>query len=159
LIGKRWSAVYKRLVSELAVELGNDAKSYREFSVSQSTFYQWRKTFRKEGAAGLIPKKPITKSHPRQPSPDAVQKVIELRKTYHLGTERITWYLERYHGIHTSCSTVFRTLGRLGISRLPKSADRRPIHTRRYSKEVPGHDVQVDVKFVSLKTAEGKSIR
>ena len=158
-MSKRWSSRYKRLVLELAEGLGSDTKAYREFNVSKSTFYQWRKAFRKEGATGLIPKKPIAKSHPRQLSPDAVEKIIELRKAYHLGPERITWYLERYHGIRTSCSTVFRTLGRHGLRRLPKNADRRALHTRRYSKEVPGHHVQVDVKFVTLKTAEGKNIR
>ena len=158
-MSKRWSPRYKRLVLELAEGLGSDVKAYREFNVSKSTFYEWRKTFRKEGAAGLIPKKPIAKSHPRQLSLGTVEKIIELRKTYHLGPERITWYLERYHGIQTSCSTVFRTLGRHGLKRLPKNADRRALHTRRYSKGVPGHHVQVDVKFVTLKTAEGKSIR
>lgn len=156
---KRWSPQFKRAILELAEGLGNDAKVYREFNVAHGTFYQWRKSFRREGLRGLIPKKPIAKSHPRQLPQEVVEKIVELRNSYHLGPERITWYLERYHGIHTSCSTVFRTLRRLGLSRLPKNADRRAIHTRRYSKEVPGHHVQVDVKFVSLKTAEGARIR
>ena len=42
---------------------------------------------------------------------------------------------------------------------LPKTAPRRAIHTRRYSKEVPGHHVQVDVKFVSLRNFEGNRVR
>jgi transposase InsO family protein len=158
-MGKRRSPRYKRVVLEVAEGLGSDIKSYRDFDVPRSTFYEWKKAFGREGAAGLIPKKPVAKSHPRQLSPDAVEKIIELRKTYHLGPERITWYLERYHGIHTSCSTVFRTLVRHDLRRLPKGTDRRALHTRRYAKLEPGHHVQVDVKFVSLKNTAGKNIR
>ena len=55
-MSKRWSPRYKRLVLELAEGLGSDTKAYREFNVSKSTFYEWRKIFRKEGASGLIPK-------------------------------------------------------------------------------------------------------
>jgi transposase-like protein len=158
IIGKRWSPKFKRLVLDLAEGLGSDAKSYREFNVSKSTFYKWRKMFREKEVSGLIPRKPIAKSHPRQLSADTVEKIIELRKTYHLCPDRITWYLKRYHGIHTSCPTVFRTLGRLGLKKLPRGADRRAIHARRYAKVVPGHNVQVDVRFgwSGMRTTVGK---
>ena len=46
-----------------------------------------------------------------------------------------------------------------GVGKLPKTAPRRSIHTKRYAKTVPGHHVQVDVKFLKLKDAAGKSIR
>ena len=39
-----------------------------------------------------------------------------------LGSKRILWYLERYHGIKTSESTVTRTLVRHGENRLTKTA-------------------------------------
>jgi transposase InsO family protein len=45
------------------------------------------------------------------------------------------------------------------MRRLPKNSARRAIHTRRYAKEVPGHHVQVDVKFVSLRNFEGNRVR
>ena len=45
------------------------------------------------------------------------------------------------------------------MRRLPKSAPRRAIHTKRYSKTVPGHHIQVDVKLIWLKTAEGSKVR
>jgi len=75
-------------------------------------------------------------------------KILHIRQTYKLGHERITWYLECYHGIKTSESSVYRTLVRNGLRRLPKRAPRRAIHTRRYAKKVPGHHIQVDFKFV-----------
>jgi transposase InsO family protein len=46
---------YKRMVLEYAELIGKDVKSYREFGISKSTFYEWRKAFRENGAAGLIP--------------------------------------------------------------------------------------------------------
>jgi transposase InsO family protein len=158
-MAKRWSARYKMAVLEYAKGIGSDAKSYREFEVSRSTFYSWRKVFEREGPRGLIPKKPVAKSHPRKLSPELVEKIIHLRTTYHFGPQRIAWYLARYHGAETSCSSVSRTLVRNGLGRLPKNAPRRAFHTRRYAKQVPGHHVQVDVKFLTLTTADDKRIR
>ena len=83
------SVRYKNVVLKYAAGLGNAAKAWREFGVKRSTFYRWKKAFTEQGAAGLVRKKPVARSHPRQLSPDAVEKVIHLRKTYHLGLERI----------------------------------------------------------------------
>ena len=85
---KRWSARYKMAVLEYAKGIGCNAKSYREFDVQHSTFYSWKKAFERDGAKGLIPKKPVAKSHPRQLAPEIVEKVIHLRKTYHFGPQR-----------------------------------------------------------------------
>jgi transposase InsO family protein len=54
---------------------------------------------------------------------------------------------------------VYRTLVRQGMSCLPKNVGRRAIQTRRYAKQVPGHHIQVDVKFVMLKSSDGTTIR
>ena len=43
-------------------------------------------------------KKPITLCHPTQLSQSTVDKILELRKTCQLGSRRVKWYLERYHG-------------------------------------------------------------
>ncbi|MFC2087795.1 helix-turn-helix domain-containing protein, partial [Bacteroidota bacterium] len=120
----------------------------KEYNVSRSTYYEWKKKYDREGKKGLEKKKPIPRSHPKQLSQDAINKIFELRKTYHLGPARITWYLERYYNIKTSESTVTRTLKRHGVSRLPKTASKRTVHTKRYAKSAPGHHVQIDVKFV-----------
>ena len=158
-MGKRWNVPYKKVVLEYAELCGRDVKSYRSFGVSRSTFYQWKKAFRENGATGLIPKKPIALHHPRALPPEAVEKILELRKVYGLGPQRITWYLERYHGIKTSCPSVYRTLVRHGLRHLPRNVGRRAVHTHRYAKEVPGHHVQADVKIVSLKAADGHRVR
>ncbi len=149
----------KKLVLELAEALGNSAKVCREWEVPGSTFYRWKKDYAEQGVAGLVRKKPVAKSHPRQLWSEVVEKILHLRQTYHFGPQRIAWYLERYHGVTTSCSSVYRTLVRQGVSRLPRNAGRRAIHTRRYAKQVPGHHVQIDVKFLTFKTTEGGTIR
>ena len=139
--------------------IGNAAEACREFDVPSSSFYEWKRAYELNGTQGLARKKPIPKSHPRSASPEVVEKILHLRSTYNLGPERIMWYLERYHGVNISESSVYRVLVRHGVNRLPKSAPRRAIHTKRYAKSVPGHHIQVDVKFLWLKDAEGQRIR
>ena len=158
-MGKRWMVAYKKMVLEYAELIGKDVKSYREFGISKSSFYEWRKAFRENGSSGLIPKKPVAHHHPRALSPETVEKILELRNTYSLGPQRIAWYLERYHGVKVSCASVYRTLVRHGRRRLPRDVGRRAVHTHRYSKEVPGHHVQADVKVLSLKDPDGHRVR
>jgi transposase InsO family protein len=149
----------KKLILELAEAHGHVNKVCAEWNVARSTFYRWKVAHDKEGDAGLVRKKPIAKSHPNQLSAEVVEKILHLRQQYHFGPQRITWYLERYHGIKTSSSSVYRTLVRHKLSRLPRNTTRRAIHTKRYAKRVPGHHIQVDVTFLTLKDTEGKKIR
>ena len=59
----------------------------------------------------------------------------------------------------------FRTQGfiaslkRHGVSRLPGKVGRRAVHTTRYEKKVPGHHIQLDVKFLSFKAKSGATIK
>jgi transposase InsO family protein len=157
--GSERSILRKQLVLDYAAAGIKVVKACREFGVPRSSFYRWRRAYAAEGAAGLRRKRPVGKRWPYQVSPEAVEMVLELRREYHLGPQRIAWYLERYHGIKISSSSAYRTLVRNGVGPLPKKAGRRALHTRRYSKEVPGHHVQVDVKFLSFKTEAGGSVR
>ena len=87
------------------------------------------------------------------------EKILKIRKEYQFGPLRIKYYLDRYHGINISGSTVYRVLRANGVNQLPKTAPRRAIHTKWYAKTIPGHHVQVDVKFLKLKDAAGKPVR
>ena len=149
----------KLMILEYAAATGKVSNACREFGVVRSSFYRWKKSFSLEGKAGLARKKPIARSHPRQIPREFVEKILHLRTKYHLGPQRIAWYLKRYHGFTTSCSSVYRTLKRNGIGRLPRNVGRRAIHTRRYAKQVPGHHIQIDVKFLSLTTGTGQKVR
>jgi transposase InsO family protein len=149
----------RKAVLEYARECGQDAEAYKLFNVAHSTFYRWKKAYAAEGEAGLRRKKPVARHHPRQVPPEVIEKIVYLRQTYHMGPQRIAWYLERYHGAKVSCASVYRTLKRQGLSRLPKKTGRRAVHTHRYAKQVPGHHVQVDVKFLTLKDPAGKQVK
>jgi hypothetical protein len=91
---------YKWTVLEYAKVCRTVTKAYREFGVPKATFYDWKMAYDREGKAGLARNKPIAKNHPRSLFQDVVDRIPHLRKTYILGPERITWYLERYHGIN-----------------------------------------------------------
>jgi len=134
-------------------------KTCKEFKVARSSFYRWKNKYDQEGQSGLYRKKPIAHSHPHKTSPEVVEKILVIRKEYQLGSLRIKYYLDRYHGIKISESTVSRVLRSHGLSRLPKTAPKRALHTKRYAKKVPGHHVQVDVKFLKLKDREGKMVK
>jgi hypothetical protein len=49
-----------------------------------------------------------------------------------------------------STSGIWRILKRLGLNRLPASQryQRRALRWKRYEKQRPGHQLQVDVKFI-----------
>ena len=81
----------------------------------------------------------------------AIGKIIYLRTNYHFDPDKISMYLRRYHDTEGSNSGVWRILKRLDPSRLPAS-QRYKRHDRkwkRYEKPMPGHAVQVDVKFIA----------
>lgn len=46
-----------------------------------------------------------------------------------------------------------------GLRRLPAKVGRRALHTRRYAKQVPGHHIQLDVKFLTLQAPDGRRVR
>jgi IS30 family transposase len=142
-----------------AKEWNNVAKACRTFCVPRASYYKWKKAYDIAGEAGLERKRPIARKHPRAIPPETIDRVLELRTKYHLGPQRIVWYLERYHGIKIAFSSVYRILVRHGVSRFPTRVGCRALHTCRYAKEVPGHHVQVDVKVLSLKGAKGKTTR
>ena len=96
----------KLMILQYAQDIRNVKEACRDFNIPRASFYRWKNVYDKEGRTGLIRKKPIARSHPRQVPPEFVEKILHLRTTYHLGPQRIAWYLERYHGFKTSCSSA-----------------------------------------------------
>jgi transposase InsO family protein len=76
---------------------------------------------------------------------------LYLRQNYHFGPAKISMYLGRYHDVTVSSSGVWRILKRLGLNRLPASQRYKRLDKRwqRYEKQIPGHQVQIDVKFIA----------
>ncbi len=105
----------KKAVLEYARDVNSNATALRDFEIPKSTFYLWKKAYKKEGIAGLKRKKPVAYNHPKQIQSDVIEKVLQIRRLYQLGPERIMWYLERYHGNSISDSSVYRILARNGV--------------------------------------------
>jgi len=142
-----------------AEQTGNIAKTCRYFGIGRASFYRWKTEYQQRGEAGLVNAKPIPKNPANQTPPEIVEKILYLRAKYHLGPIRIVWYLARYHSITISEAGVSRILKRNGVTRLPRGTRVRKVHTIRYSKQVPGHHIQMDVKFLTFANKRGENVR
>lgn len=71
---------------------------------------------------------------------------------------RIVWYLARSHNIKISDASVCRILKSNGLNRLLRGTWLRKVHPIRDQKQVPGHEIQVDVKFLTFKDKDDKPI-
>ena len=127
----------KRQVLEYAVRIRNIRKTCRHFGIPRSLFYVWRAAFERDGEAGLVNRRPVARSHPRTTRPEVVEQVLHVRRTYHLGPQRIVWYLARYQGVSVSDATVYRILRRHGLRRLPNRVGRRAVPGAETSWHIP----------------------
>jgi transposase-like protein len=142
-----------------AQESGNVSKTCRYFGVSREAFYQWKKAYKQDGERALVNSKPCPQNLKLRTPAHIEEKILYLRRTYHLGQLRIAWYLQRYHDIKVSSGAVYNVLVRHGLNRLPRNAKKRTVMWQRYEKQVPGPHVQVDVKFLDFKDQSGKKLR
>lgn len=142
-----------------AEQIGDVSKACRYFGVGRASFYRWKTAFQRQGEGGLVNRKTAPKNPANRTAPEIVEKVLHLRQTYHLGPIRIVWYLARYHAIKISDAGVYRILKRHGLSKLPSGTRVRKVHTKRYEHQVPGHQIQVDVKFLTFQGKGGRAIK
>jgi transposase-like protein len=78
-----------------AQETGNISKTCRFFGISREIFYQWKRAYAAAGENALINSKPCPEN-PKIRVPQSIEeKILHLRKTYHFGAEKISWYLNR----------------------------------------------------------------
>jgi transposase InsO family protein len=149
----------KLRVLNYAQEIGNVSKACRYFGISRECFYLWKRSYERNGEKALINSKPCPENPKLRTPPEIEEKILHLRRKYHLGQLRISWYLQRYHGIKISSGGVYGVLKRNGLNRLPKNAKKRTVLTQRYEKQVPGHHIQMDVKFLKFKDPSGKKVK
>jgi transposase InsO family protein len=129
---------------------GNVALTCRYYGISRQIFYTWKRRYDAHGLDGLRDRSHRPRVSPNATRTEVVGKIIYLRQHYHFGPAKIAMYLRRYHDIQISPSGVWRILKRLELNRLPAS-QRHKRHDRRwqrYEKPLPGHRVQLDVKFI-----------
>lgn len=122
----------------------------RYYGISRPTFYKWLHRYEELGEEGLRDRSSAPHCSPNATQVEVVGKIVYLRRNYHFGPQKIAMYLRRYHDITISPSGVWRILKKLDMSRLPSSQRYTRTKTRwkRYEKQLPGHRVQVDVKFL-----------
>ena len=129
----------------------NVSLTCRYYGITRTCFYRWRRRYAQQGEGGLRDRSSRPRHSPRATSADVVGKIVYLRQHYHFGPLKIAMYLKRYHDLSLSQSGIWRILRRLGLGRLP--ASQRYVRYRerwkRYEKPEPGHQVQIDVKFIA----------
>ena len=130
---------------------GNVALTCRYYGISRQVFYTWYRRYETEGLAGLRDRSKRPAHCPNETPSEVVAKVIYLRTNYHFGPAKIAIYLKRYHDVAISQSDVWRILKRVDLNRLPTSQryQRHDRKWKRYEKPLPGHAVQIDVKFIA----------
>jgi transposase len=130
---------------------GNVAMTCRYFGITRQAFYKWLRRYEEQGLDGLRDRSRRPHVIPHATKPEVVGKIVYLRRNYHFGPHKISMYLQRYHDIEVSPSGVWRILKRLDMSLLPASQRyRRHVDRwKRYEKPLPGHRVQIDVKFIA----------
>ena len=128
----------------------NVAKTCWYYGISRQAYYNWYRRFLEYGEDGLLDRSRRPIHSPRATRQEVVGKIIYLRQNYHFGPWKISMYLHRYHDICISKSGVWRILKKLEMNRLPTNQryKRHATRWRRYEKPLPGHRVQVDVKFL-----------
>ncbi|GAA1821453.1 IS481 family transposase [Planosporangium flavigriseum] len=129
---------------------GNVALTCRYYGISRQAYYIWYRRYLAEGVDGLRTRSKRPKTCPHATRAEVVEKILYLRQNYHFGPAKIAMYLKRYHDITVSHSGVWRILKRLDLNRLPASQryKRHDKRWKRYEKQLPGHRVQIDVKFI-----------
>ena len=130
---------------------GNVSLICRYSGISRQVFYKWRQRYEQHGLDGLRDRAHRPQVCPNATRTEVVGKIIYLRQHDHFGPAKIALYLRPDHDIQISHSGVWRVLKRLDLNRLPAS-QRHKRHDRRwqrYEKPLPGHRVQLDVKFIA----------
>lgn len=149
----------KLKVFEYAKACGNISKACRYYGISRETYYEWHRKHKAGGEEALINRRPGPTCSRLRTAKPIEEQILYLRSNYHFGQQRISWYLSRYHNIKISPGGVRQVLLRNNMNRLPINMRKRSIKQfKRYEKQVPGHRIQIDVKFLSFQK-EGKEIK
>jgi len=87
-----------------------------ELGVSRSTYYRWQKRFRKQGAVGLVNRRPQPGSVWNRLRPEEEEKILfEALQQPDLSPRELACHLSDHAGFTVSESTVYRLLKRHGL--------------------------------------------
>ena len=79
----------KLRILQHAEKIGLVARTCRYFGIGRASFDRRKRAYEHDGEAGLVNAKTIPKNPPNQTPPEVAEKVLHLRRKYHLGPEQI----------------------------------------------------------------------
>jgi transposase InsO family protein len=120
----------------------------RRYGVCVRTVLRWRRRWRADGLAGLVPRYPRRRSASKRRA--ALEHIRQARETLGYGAARTRVWLWRTHHVQLSMGTIQRAFHDLGLPYLRRTRKRAPRQLKLFEKAEPGESVQVDVKFVRI---------
>ena len=142
--------LYKQSVVKYSYKNGV-TKAAIKFKMHRKTIYRWREKY--DGTAkSLLNKSRRPHSHPRQHTEEEIKKIKDYKyKNKETGLV-VMWVKLRRAGYKRSITSLYRVMQRLGIyQKTPskkKEYEAKPYQQMTY----PGERVQIDVKYVPLKS-------
>ena len=125
-------------------DLSSITKASRKLVISRSTLYRWINRYNQEGKSGLSDKSRRPKNLTnRKVDAKLEETILSIRKKRNWGPNRISTFLLRKKGIKLSPMTVWRVLSRNDVK--PVLKRKKKSDFLRYSKDIPGERVQMDV--------------
>ncbi|MDD4903325.1 MAG: helix-turn-helix domain-containing protein [Candidatus Bipolaricaulis sp.] len=105
----------RKEILELSDRLGNVSEACRRAGIPRSSYYEYRRRFRKDGLAGLRDRPPVHRSHPMS-TPKAIEDRLVRLSVEHpsWGCVRLAASL-RASGVSISSPTVQKLLARRGL--------------------------------------------
>jgi hypothetical protein len=138
-----------------AYEIGSISKTCQYFGISRQSYYSWKKAFAEKGEEGLVNSKPCPEN-PKLRTPTEIEEKIPYLRNISFGPASdvlVFGALPRHQNIQ------LQSLLRTDRARPQPPVPEHQLVTKHYEKQVPGHHIQVDVKFLKLKTSSGKKVR
>jgi transposase InsO family protein len=125
-----------------------------KLGIHKSHFYYWKRRFDRKGVEGLFPRSRCPRSSPRLSPRTLVRRVLHLREETRRGADTIALLLGKRFGLKIPRSTVHKILTREGLVQKRQRPFKKK-HPLRYQASKPGDRIQIDVKYVPYRIAEG----
>jgi transposase len=116
------------------------------FGISRKTYYKWYKRDHPVGRTGKRPRR----MHPHTKLIGVLAAtVVEAKIKYNYGPKKMSVYIEREYGVSVSPSTIYKFYKKKRLIRKPQKQQKwyTPLKEPYYA-QLPGENVQLDVKYV-----------
>lgn len=144
----RWIEHYEQVTKKVA-------PTCRYFGITRQTFYIWYHRHMSLGVEGLRSKSCRPHKIHRWLPKEIRDEIIQLRLQRKYGPIKMSIYLKQKKNWFVSKNSIWRLYKEHGLNRLgyKKKWERYP---QRYSKDLPGDRVQIDVKYIEKMGLEQK---